>query len=304
MIPQLDLTQLEAGDSTALQALEHALTEVGFLTLDGTGLSRDRVAQVLETYRAFFELPDSAKADVDMARTGSNRGWGAGGAERVDPTANPDYKEVFDCGYELPVDHPLAPQALSVYARNHWPDVPVGFQTAISDYYRDACGVSLRLLRVIARVLGEPQDHFAQAFTHPMALLRGNFYPRRPDWAGALDFGIAPHTDYGCLTLLAMDGQPGLDVQRASGTWESVQVPVGTFVINFGEMLEIWSGGRVRATPHRVIGTDDERLSIPLFFNPAYDTDVAPRDAASPILAGPYLSRRYNETYLHLAEPA
>jgi isopenicillin N synthase-like dioxygenase len=54
------------------------------------------------------------------------------------------------------------------------------------------------------------------------------------------------------------------------------------------------------ATPHRVKGTQDERISIPMFFNPDYDTNVAPRDASEVILAGEHLTQRYDETYVHL----
>ena len=68
---------------------------------------------------------------------------------------------------------------------------------------------------------------------------------------------------------------------------------------NFGEMLEFWSGGKVLATPHRVIGNDDERISIPLFFNPNHDANVAP-NGAPPISAGEHLEQRYKETYVHL----
>ena len=70
--------------------------------------------RAIDAYRAFFLLPENAKRSVDMARTGSNRGWGAPKSEQVDPTANPDYKEVFDIGYELPGGHPLAALGLSV----------------------------------------------------------------------------------------------------------------------------------------------------------------------------------------------
>ncbi len=51
-------------------------------------------------------------------------------------------------------------------------------------------------------------------------------------------------TDYGCLTLLATDSAPGLEVQMRDGTWAGVHLPVGEFVINFGEMLEMWTAGR------------------------------------------------------------
>ena len=118
------------------------------------------------------------------------------------------------------------------------------------------------------------------------------------------DFGIAPHTDYGCLTLLAMDGSPGLEVAMPDGRWQAVAAEPGRFVINFGEMLEFWTEGQAKATRHRVIGGTQERISVPLFFNPAYDTNVAPPGSGRVISAGEHLSRRFNETYLHLRERA
>ena len=145
---------------------------------------------------------------------------------------------------------------------------------------------------------------FADKFAKPMALLRGNYYPARPDWAGDKDFGIAAHTDYGCLTLLATDGSPGLEVQTRKSEWVSVNASPGTFIINFGEMLQMWSGGRVVATPHRVIGGDKARISIPFFFNPQHDVNVAPPDLDEVRLAGEHLSRRYDQTYVHRQSPA
>jgi len=133
-----------------------------------------------------------------------------------------------------------------------------------------------------------------------MALLRGNFYPRRPDGSGERDFGIAPHTDYGCLTLLATDGAPGLEVAAGGGAWIPLAAPPGDFVINFGEMLEMWTGGRVRATMHRVRGSASERLSVPLFFNPRFDANVAPIGSGRTIRAIDHLQKRYDETYVHL----
>jgi isopenicillin N synthase-like dioxygenase len=232
-----------------------------------------------------------------MSRTGSNRGWGAPHSERVNPNANPDYKQVFDCGYELPPNDSLA--NLSVYAPNQWPDTPTDFAPIITDYYSRACLVAMDLLRGIAAAIGQRQDYFDNAFSRPMALLRGNYYPPRPPWAGDHDFGIAAHTDYGCLTLLATDSVAGLDAQTPNGTWVPVQAHLGDFIVNFGEMLEMWSGGRVRATPHRVRGSNAERISVPLFFNPNHDTNVAPN--GEPIIrAADHLTKRFSETYVHL----
>ncbi len=301
MIPHIDAEALAARSPEALAATSQGALESGFLTLHNTELSAQDVTAALDAYRAFFKGDAANKASVGMGATGSNRGWGAPGSEQVDPMANADYKEVFDCGVDLPAGDPLA--HLSVYAPNRWPAAPDGFRPTIESYFTAARATALELLQGISAAIGADPTFFADKFATPMALLRGNYYPSRPAWAGAKDFGIAAHTDYGCLTLLATDGQPGLEVQLRDGTWAPVRADPGTFIINFGEMLEIWTAGAIRATPHRVIGGASERISIPLFFNPAHDTNVAPK-GAPPISAGDHLARRYAQTYTHLQKQA
>ena len=300
-IPELDARKLRARDGRELARLQHAAETIGFVTITGTDLDAARVERLFETYHAFFTSPREVKSAVDMSVTGANRGWGGPGSEQVNPEANPDYKEVYDCGYELPAEHPLAGQNLHVYAPNQWPDV-AGFRSEIENYLREARAVAMDLLRAIAVAMGEDEASFDAAFDAPMALLRGNYYPARPAWAGQDDFGIAAHTDYGCLTLLATDGTPGLEVLNRDDEWVPVASEPGVFVINFGEMLEMWTGGRVKATLHRVVGGPEERLSVPLFFNPSWDTNVAPPGSGEEILAGPHLARRFEETYVHLQD--
>ena len=280
-----------------LAAVRSAATEVGFMTVYNTDISREQVENLLAKYREFFMQPDEIKGVVDMAKTNSNRGWGASGAEQVSATANPDYKQVFDCGPELDANDSLL--QLTYYAPNLWPKLPEQFREQVMSYYQQAVGVALKLLSAVAVSLGENAEYFDKAFDKPMALMRGNYYPERPADATDKDAGIAEHTDYGCLTLLATDGKPGLEVKMRDGSWQSVCVPPGEFIINFGEMLEFWTGGKVVATPHRVIGDKTERLSVPLFFNPRHDVNVAPAESGKVILAGDHLSKRYDETYLH-----
>lgn len=293
-IPSIDVARLFAGDAASIAEVRRGASEVGFLTIHNTPIDAARVRAVLAAYRGFFARPEAEKAAVDMARTGSNRGWGAPRSEQVDPSANPDYKEVFDIGFAVPGSE------LAVHAPNQWPAAPEGFRAVLEDYYRDACALALRLLGAIAGAIGEDPDWFSGQFDQPMALLRGNFYPPRPDWAGEKDFGIAAHTDYGCLTLLATDGVPGLEVQGRGGAWVPVCVEPGVFVINFGEMLDMWSNGRIVATPHRVRGSSVTRLSVPLFFNPNPETNVAPLGSGRVIRAVDHLQRRFDETYVHL----
>ena len=280
-----------------LSAVRSAATEVGFMTVFNTDISRQQVENLLAKYRQFFLLPNEIKETVNMAKTNSNRGWGTSGAEQVSATANPDFKQVFDCGPELGAHDPLL--ELTYYAPNLWPELPEQFRECVVSYYRQAVGVALKLLSAIAVSLGKDAKYFDDAFDKPMVLMRGNYYPVRPAEATDKDAGIAEHTDYGCLTLLATDGTPGLEVKMRDGSWQSICVPPGEFIINFGEMLEFWTGGQVIATPHRVIGDKHERLSVPLFFNPRHDVNVAPAGSGKTILAGDHLRKRYDETYLH-----
>lgn len=294
MIPRIDVQKLISRDADTLAALRDGAQGVGFLTVHNTNISSARMRLVLAAYRAFFDLPDAEKSKIDMSLTGSNRGWGGAQSEQVDPSANPDYKQVFDSGFEAP------DTGLSVYASNLWPARPEGFQQIIEAYYRDALEVAHAILRGIAEAIGEDPAFFEDKFSRPMALLRGNYYPPRPDWAGEKDFGIAAHTDYGCLTLLGTDGVPGLEVLLPDQSWLAVTAQPGEFIINFGEMLEMWTDGQIKATLHRVRGSQDERISVPLFFNPNFETNVAPKNAEQAITAGDHLSKRFNETYVHL----
>lgn len=68
----------------------------------------------------------------------------------------------------------------------------------------------------------------------------------------------------------------------------------GTFVINIGDMMSLWTNGMYRSTPHRVLrpsaedcpltsesrdgGTrcEAQRLSVPFFFEPNYDAFIEP----------------------------
>merc|ERR1712194_670800 len=101
------------------------------------------------------------------------------------------------------------------------------------------------------------------------------------------DVGIScgAHTDYGCWTILAQDDTPGaLEVERLDGTWSTVDPLPGAFVINLGDMLSVWTGGRYAATPHRVRHTQRERYrtSVAYFFEPNFDAVITPLPGGGP----------------------
>lgn len=284
--------------------LDVALKSTGFLVLRNSEVNTSVISEVITAYNTLFHGSETIKSSVDMKTTESNRGWGCSGAERVNSTLNPDYKEFFDCGFELPDNSPH--HNTRYYDPNLWPDIQ-DFREKLVAYFETASRTAHSLLIAIAECLGYPSDYFLSSFTMPMSLLRGNYYPPRPATATEKDFGIAPHTDYGFLTLVASDGVPGLEILNSAGEWIGVNPSEpGDCVVNFGEMLEMWSRGRAKATLHRVVGhPDTERISCAFFFNPNYDTiicgdNIGDRESKV-VIAGEYLTQRYNETYMHIA---
>ncbi|KAK9800841.1 hypothetical protein WJX73_007718 [Symbiochloris irregularis] len=90
------------------------------------------------------------------------------------------------------------------------------------------------------------------------------------------DLGISPHSDAGFLTVLAQGPTPGLEVWH-EGRWHLVRPIPGAFVVNVGDMCEVLTNGRYKAVLHRVLASGPQpRSSVAFFFNPSYESDVAP----------------------------
>ena len=112
-------------------------------------------------------------------------------------------------------------------------------------------------------------------FDKPLTSMSLLHYP--PQAEGDTGYGIHPHKDTDALTIIAPDPVGGLQVLARDGSWIEVACPPGGFVVNIGDMLELWSGGRFVSTPHRVINrSGKERYSFPWFAVPRHDITVAP----------------------------
>ena len=90
------------------------------------------------------------------------------------------------------------------------------------------------------------------------------------------DLGVHHHTDAGALTVLLQDEVGGLQVFNG-GYWHDIPPLPGAFVINTGDMMQVWSNDIYQAAVHRVLAMEKrDRFSIPFFFNPSAETEVSP----------------------------
>jgi isopenicillin N synthase-like dioxygenase len=288
MIPTIDIGPLFDGSASSAEtdtAILRAAREIGFMTV--TGLPGDTLAPA--TRRALLEifaLPDAAKRAMCRRtfvpeNTNLYRGWFA--LQEGFPT----YKEGTDLGPDLarPMAHDPTDPLTEATPLPREADLP-GWRAAAASYYRAMEATGAVLMCALARGLGLPETAFVQAFEGGISTLRFIRYPVRDmtklDPALRAGDGYmlgAPHVDSGFATLLAQDGVAGLELETRSGAWIGVPPTEGTLVVNFGKLLERWTGGAVRATRHRVIGSGRERFSIPFFYEPAVDAVIAPLDA-------------------------
>jgi isopenicillin N synthase-like dioxygenase len=286
MIPAIDIAPLFGGTAglrnAADGAILHAARTIGFLTVTGVPgktLSPETRRKLLE----IFALPDAAKramARQTFVHGNPNlyRGWFP--LQQGFPT----YKEGTDLGPDLvrAVAHDPTDPLTEATPFPGEADLP-GWRDAAADYYRAMEAIGAVLMRGLARGLGLPETTFEPAFANGISTLRLIRYPVR-DPAG-LDPNLrigkgymlgAPHVDSGLVTLLAQDGVAGLEVEDRTGQWVGVPPTEGSLVVNFGKLLERWTGGTVRATRHRVVGSGRERFSVPFFYEPAVDAVIAP----------------------------
>ena len=186
-------------------------------------------------------------------------------------------------------------------AEERWPDAE--FRRVVTGFYRHVIKAAQRLQRLLAIALDLPADFFLRCHTGENTTLRLLHYPNVSSSAVASgQMGAGAHTDYGMLTLLFQDDIGGLQVRSDAGEWVDVPPQAGSVIINSGDLLERWSNGRYRSTPHRVLprGQGSDRYSVALFVDP----DSATRVEALPGCVSDELPPRFPPTTagLHLQE--
>ncbi len=306
-LPIVDISPLGCADAplheATVAALRQAASEVGFLYVVGHGVPESVIADLEQVAQSFFELPAPIKLRYHIRRSNNHRGYVPPG-EEVFYGNVADTKEAFDVSREVE-DQPEGPLH-KFRGPNVWPDEVPEFAARVLRYYSAVFDLGERLLAGFAEALELPADYFAAHLGCPPSQLRLVHYPATP--AGSATLGIGAHTDYECLTLLHTTG-PGLEVKNAGGDWVEAPPIEGAFVVNIGDLLEVWSNGSFSSTWHRVRPVTHERYSFPLFFTVDYDTVVAPleplcREGAryEPLVAGDHLLAQTMQSFRYLEE--
>ncbi len=277
VIPILDFGPYLAGNDGSLEKLasqlRHAQENVGFYFAINHGVSRDLIDGAHANLRRFFALPEAEKKKHKNYLPPKSTIYVS---STVNENTKPDLNEMIRIQRERPADHPGTLAGFTSHIPNHWPDeaqVP-GWKAEMLAYYDAMESLGYRMLPIYARALDLPSDYFDGLFDDPAWTTRNQHYPPVP--AEDNQFGIAPHSDHGFLTLLPVTEEPGLQIRATTGRWLPANTIDGAIIVNTGEFLNRWTNGRFMATPHRVVPTGRDRYSVAFFFNPSWDTVADP----------------------------
>lgn len=302
-IPVVDIGPLRDGSDPVrvAQDLHKASHDVGFLYVTNHGIDTAILGEAHKRALSFFRQSDSVKQAVAISP--KHRGFLAQGTARMHDDALPDRKESFVWGYEDASGH--TPDDHALRGANRWPaGMPLLRQSALA-FSDQADQVARLLLRGFAIGLGLDPAFFLARSDRPMSRAACVYYPPQPAALGDTGYGVAPHTDFGVLTVLCQDDVGGLEVQGIDGRWVAAAPIPGTLVVNVGDLLARWTRNRYRSTPHRVVNRSGrERLSLVLAFDPDPETLIDPQhvfghaDAADePITCGDYLEWRFAKSF-------
>lgn len=274
---------LRADPGALRVGLREAAHEVGFFYLTGHGVPEELSRRVLEVARRLFELPDADKDAVAMVRSPHFRGYTRMGGERT--RGEVDWREQIDIGPERPpIGGSGLPDYLWLQGPNQWPAALPELPGIIDEWDAALSSVARTLLAHWAASLGSPSDVFDSAFAEtPATLIKVIRYPAR----AASSQGVGAHRDSGVLTLLLAEPASSSLQVRGAGGWVDVPPLDGAFIVNIGELLEVATGGYLRATEHRVNLREPaaERISVPYFFNPRLDAQIPVLDLPAELRA-------------------
>jgi len=280
-VPVIDIAPLlasyegqeENGDTTTqfadcIRDLGLACKEWGFFYVQNHGISPTTLEVFQQNMKKFFFLPPGELDNLRRTNTNS-RGYFDDELTKT----KLDWKRCFDFGAQ---DGSLDKDGMDGY--NQWPlkTEKSTFEDTMREYFDSMESLSEILLGAIMKGLGLNSDKLKHNFVNNhTSFLRLNYYPVCPNPKSSM--AVHHHTDAGALTVLLQDSSvTSLQVYQ-NESWHFVPPRDGTFVINIGDMMQVWSNDLYKAPLHRVqANSSSARYSAPFFYNPSYDCDVKP----------------------------
>ncbi|XP_028415578.1 1-aminocyclopropane-1-carboxylate oxidase-like [Dendronephthya gigantea] len=300
-IPLIDLSVFQ-GESNqnecvnTTKSIAEACRDYGFFYVKNHGVSEEVQINLFNALKSFFALPLRKKEVIKSQGTPGMVGYFQFQSETTAYLVNdaPDWREgLYSFGDELPDTHQSKEKFPLVTQRNLLPEEPGDFQDALDAYHKELNVLGFKIVNALAQAMGLKEEFFIQKF-HPYPTTTIGMYHYLPSTNQPNEICCGEHTDYGILTILMQDDVGGLEIRGEDGKWIPAPPIPGTFVVNLGDMLEVWTNGSFKATMHRVrkSKTGRDRISVAYFFGPQLETVVSPLQIKNPMI--PFKERELN----------
>ena len=241
-IPKIDISEIENKEfsRSLLQDFFSAYNKYGFGYIINHGIEKTLIEQLFQVSKQFHSQPLSEKMRVALDH--NHRGYIAINtstdvnsklADVKQPNQSESFMMMREDKSELPDVYLSGP--------NQWPKLE-NFKEVLEKYTCNMTKLGRNLMRLALLSSGVKDLSVMHSLDTPTIWLRLLHYPPISKNSPSDLYGSAPHTDFGCLTILAQDEIGGLQVQTR------------------------YTNGLLRSTPHRVINkSGKERFSCPFF---------------------------------------
>ncbi len=308
-IPIVDLSGDLSAPDVRERAAAHiceALERIGFFGIVNHGVPDRVVAETFAASARFFDLPVERKLETKI--NAGHRGYMPMADQHRAEASKPNLSESFIVGVEHAPNEPGIVEGWPLHGFNQWPALDM-FREPMEEYHRAMSALGHRMLPLFDTALKLPDGFFEAHYQRPMASIRALHYPPAPKDLPPDQFGAAPHSDFGFITILAQDDVGGLQVATRDGEWIDAPNLPGVFMVNIGDMLMRWTNDRFRSTLHRVKNAPGrDRYSLPFFFDPQFETEVACLPSCCdadhppvypPVVWGDYLTERFDANHAY-----
>jgi isopenicillin N synthase-like dioxygenase len=281
-IPTINISSLLKSDFNTLASkntirkIEKACIDIGFFQITGHGINIKKINNICKIGNKFFNSSSKNKNKLapkkwNKKNKNTYRGYfpntvnGKEGLDLGDLQIRPDDLKKFKSPYIefLNLNKCFNKNAINI----------------LSNYFDSVYDLSETLFKSIIKLNRKNPDISSIAFSRlkTLSTLRFNYYPNqsKPVEISKQDgvaLGCETHVDSGIFTVLYQDKKGGLQVQnRNNKKWYDVPFNKNALIVNTGRALEFLTGGKFKATNHRVLWNKSKRLSVPFFFEPSYD---------------------------------
>ncbi|PYI10695.1 Clavaminate synthase-like protein [Aspergillus sclerotiicarbonarius CBS 121057] len=283
-ISTLDYSHFTLGAGDKRERFAHDLLgsfeRTGFAKIKCHPFDEQELQELFTWSHKFFDRPLDVKNEIpNEPGPRPMRGYTPWRVEEVgklhyDPKIRDiiDSKEHFDQGPESDTEFP-----------NKWPTAHElsAFRPFMEAFYRKCDEICLTLMEALEVAWGIEDGSLVARCVPSSTDLRLTHYPAIPveEMHSERTSRIAPHTDFGPITLLFQDSTGGLEIEDRTNPVPNSFVPLpptdtSEMIVNVGDTLTRWTNGKITGGVHRVIAPEtmkNERgLMIPSRMSMAY----------------------------------